>query len=558
LHTFSTLHSQSSSLFFTFIYNMAVTKITSKLAPKPNINPMIYGKLPPQAPEMEAAVLGAIMVESNKLADVLDIIQSPECFYSDANKRIYAAVRRLFDKGSPIDFMTVSEDLKREGELELAGGYYYITNLTKDVVSASSIETHARIVMQKFIMRELIRQSGEIIGEAYEESTDVFDLLDKAETNLYEITDNHLRKNFNSISSIVMDTLKEIQEQRESNEDLTGIPSGFRDLDAITGGWQKTDLIILAARPAVGKTAFALNLVMNAAMNKSKPTSVAFFSLEMSAGQLVKRMLSCVTEVLLDKITKGNLADHEIVQLQQRMTRLSEAEIFIDDQAALNIFELRAKCRRLKQRHNLGFIVIDYLQLMTASIDKSGNREQEISKISRELKALAKELTVPIIALSQLNRGVDTRGGSKVPQLSDLRESGAIEQDADMVMFLFRPDYYIVAGAPAAQKPQASPDEMATEPGETWINIAKHRNGQTGMVKIIAELQYQRFRDKAQEALKTFATADGNAAAGISGSYDAPSLRIDDSFGSIIRGSKMNENPFDDAAPGLPDDEAPF
>jgi replicative DNA helicase len=537
---------------------MAVTKITSKLTPKPNINPMIYGKLPPQALEMEAAVLGAIMVESNKLADVLDIIQSPECFYSDANKRIYASVRRLFDKGSPIDFMTVSEDLKREGELELAGGYYYITNLTKDVVSASSIETHARIVMQKFIMRELIRQSGEIIGEAYEDSTDVFDLLDKAETNLYEITDNHLRKNFNSISSIVMDTLKEIQEQRESSEDLTGIPSGFRDLDSITGGWQKTDLIILAARPAVGKTAFALNLVMNAAMNKSKPTAVAFFSLEMSAGQLVKRMLSCVTDVLLEKITKGNLADHEIVQLQQRMTRLSEAEIFIDDQAALNIFELRAKCRRLKQRHNLGFIVIDYLQLMTASLDKGGNREQEISKISRELKALAKELSVPIIALSQLNRSVENRGGSKVPQLSDLRESGAIEQDADMVMFLFRPDYYVVAGGPAAPQPktQTPPEEMASDPNETWINIAKHRNGSTAMVKIIADLRYQRFKDKPEEELKSFAIG-ADASAGISGSYDAASLKVDDSFNSITRSSKMN-NPFDENSSSVPDEDSPF
>jgi replicative DNA helicase len=543
---------------------MAVTKSNTRIAPKVNANAFLMGKLPPQAPEMEAAVLGAIMVESNKLADVLDIIQSPECFYADNNKRIYGAIRRLFDKGSPIDFMTVSEELKREGELELAGGYYYITNLTKDVVSASSIETHARIVMQKFIMRELIRQSGEIINDAYEDNTDVFDLLDKAESNLYEITDNHLRKNFNSISSIVMETLKEIQEQRESNEDLTGIPSGFRDLDAITGGWQKTDLIILAARPAVGKTAFALNLVMNAAMSKSKPTSVAFFSLEMSAGQLVKRMLSAVTEVLLEKITKGNLADHEIVQLQQRMTKLSEAEIFIDDQAALNIFELRAKCRRLKQRHNLGFIVIDYLQLMTASIDKGGNREQEISKISRELKALAKELSVPIIALSQLNRSVETRGGgSKVPQLSDLRESGAIEQDADMVMFLYRPDYYATAGGPSQpqQKQKDAPEEEPTEPGETWINIAKHRNGQTGMVKIVAELQYQRFRDKAESALQSFAAngMDNNdPSKGISGSYGAPSLTVDDSFNSITRGSKINENPFGDKDTNVGGGDAPF
>ncbi len=554
---------------------MAVSKTNIKTATRAKIDPMIMGKLPPQAPEMEASVLGAIMVENNRLADVLDIIQSPECFYSDANKRIYGAIRRLFDKGSPIDFMTVCEELKKNSELEMAGGYYYVTSLTKDVVSSSSVETHARIVMQKFIMRELIRQSGEIMTEAYEENTDVFDLLDKAESNLYEITDNHLRKNFNSISSIIMDTLTEIQEQRTKNDDITGIPSGFAALDAITGGWQKTDLIVLAARPAVGKTAFSLNLVMNAAMSASKPTAVAFFSLEMSAGQLVKRMLSATTEVLLEKITKGNLADHEIVQLQQRMQRLSESEIFIDDQAALNIFELRAKCRRLKQRHNLGFVVIDYLQLMTASIDKGGNREQEISKISRELKALAKELSIPIIALSQLNRSVETRGGgSKIPQLSDLRESGAIEQDADMVMFLYRPDYYNQAGggAPPPQqgKGAPNPEEMGTEPGETWINIAKHRNGETGLVKIVAELQYQRFRDKKEADLQSFAKtgfqAGNDPAAGLTGSYDAPALRIDDSS-SITRQSKMNtsdfQNPFSDKGDAsnesIPDDpERPF
>jgi replicative DNA helicase len=546
---------------------MAVTKSTSRTAPKTTTNNLAFGKLPPQALEMEVAVLGAIMVENNKLSDVLDIIQSPECFYADANKRIYGAIRRLFDKGAPSDYITVCDELKRNGELELVGGYYYVTSLTKDVVSTNSIETHARIIMEKFIMRELIRQSGEIINDAYEDNTDVFDLLDKAESNLYEITDNHLRKSFNGIGSIVLETLKEIQDQRDKQEDITGLPSGFRDLDAITGGWQKSDLIILAARPAVGKTAFALNLVMNAAMSKSKPSSVAFFSLEMSAGQLVKRMLSATTEVLLEKITKGNLADHEIVQIQQRMSRLSESEIFIDDQAALNIFELRAKCRRLKQRNNLGFVVIDYLQLMTASMDKGGNREQEISKISRELKGLAKELNIPIIALSQLSRSVETRGGSKVPQLSDLRESGAIEQDADMVMFLYRPDYYVNQGGPAAppSKNKNDQEDVPTEPGETWINIAKHRNGQTGMVKIIAELQYQRFKDKQQDELRSFATAGlDDASKGITGNYNAPSLSIDDSFNSITRGSKINDNPFDnsgggaDAGDAIDDGDAPF
>jgi replicative DNA helicase len=475
------------------IYKMATLKLGTRAPKKSDAINMAMGKLPPQAIEIENAILGAIMVESSKITEVLDIIQSPECFYNDANQRIYAAIRALFEKGSPIDFITVSEELKRTSELELVGGNYYITSLTRDVHSSAHVEEHARIVMQKFIMRELIRISNNVIGDAYEDGSDVFDLLDKAETGLYEITDKHLRRNFKTISSIVIEAIKEIQEQAENKEDLTGIPSGFTDLDRLTGGWQKTDLIILAARPAVGKTAFALNLVMNAAYNSNKPTAVAFFSLEMSAGQLVKRMLSATTDVPLEKISKGNLQDYEIIQIQQRMNKLAESTIFIDDQAALNIFELRAKCRRLKQRNDLGLVIIDYLQLMTASIDKSGNREQEISKISRELKALAKELEIPIIALSQLNRSVETRGGSKVPQLSDLRESGAIEQDADMVMFLYRPEYHNTPGAPANDK--KDPAEVATIPGETWINVAKHRNGQTDVIKVIAELAYQRFND---------------------------------------------------------------
>jgi replicative DNA helicase len=534
---------------------MSVSKTGLRVSKKTENNEMLFGKLPPQAKDIESAILGAIMVESNKLSDVLDIIQTPECFYVDANKRIYNAIRSLFDKGTPIDFMTVCEELKRTSELEIVGGYYYVTSLTKDVISTSHVEEHARIVMQKFIMRELIRMSGEVISDAYEDSTDVFDLLDKAESNLYEITDKHLRKNFNSISNIVMNTFKEIQENKNKNEDITGIPSGFKDLDKLTGGWQKTDLIILAARPAVGKTAFALNLVMNAAMSKSKPTPVAFFSLEMSAGQLVKRMLSATTEVMLEKISKGNLEEYEIVQLQQRMSRLSEAAIFIDDQAALNIFELRAKCRRLKQRHDLGMVIIDYLQLMTASIDKGGNREQEISKISRELKALAKELEIPIIALSQLNRSVESRGTSKVPQLSDLRESGAIEQDADMVMFLYRPDYYTTSGG------SSNPNEVASVAGETWINVAKHRNGQTDVVKVVAELAYQKFNDMPNMEVKYGAAnlAQGDdASKGIKGDYSEPSLNVHSSF--TTKGSSFNNQAFEDGdeAKPNPDGDAPF
>lgn len=456
---------------------------------KPDLTSLVYGKVPPQAPELEEAVLGAVMLEKDKLAEVLEIIQSENCFYVDANQKIYAAIRRLFDKGMPVDLLTVTEELRKNNELEIIGGPYYLTRLTMSVVSSAHVEAHARIVMEKFIQRELIRISGIVISDAYEDSTDVFDLLDKAESGLYEITDKHLRKNFKSLKEVLVRTVHEIEEAKNKKDDITGVPSGFAALDKLTSGWQKTDLIILAARPAVGKTAFCLNLAMNAAMRSPEPFPVAFFSLEMGAGQIVKRMLAATTEVTMNAITKGHMQEHEFVQMTQRMNKLASAPIFLDDQAALNIFELRAKARRLKQRHNIQMIIIDYLQLMQATIDKGGNREQEISKISRDLKALAKELDIPIIALSQLNRSVESRKESKVPQLSDLRESGAIEQDADMVMFLYRPEYYGINNDAMGQ---------ALE-GETHIHIAKHRNGSTDTVKVRFLKEFQKFVDMPDE-----------------------------------------------------------
>ncbi len=452
---------------------------------KPDLTTLVYGKVPPQAPELEEAVLGACMLEKDTFAQVLEIIQSEECFYSDAHQKIYAAMRRLFDKGTPVDLLTITEELRKSNELELIGGAYYLTRLTMSVLTSAHVEAHARIVMEKFIQRELIRISGAVIGDAYEDSTDVFDLLDKAESGLYEITDKHLRKNFKSLQDVLVRTMNEIDENRKKTDDITGVPSGFASLDSLTAGWQKTDLIILAARPSVGKTAFALNLAMNAAMNAGKQFPVAVFSLEMGAGQIVKRMLAAVTEVGMESITRGKMAEHEFIQMSQRMGKLAQAKIYIDDQAALNIFELRAKARRLKQKHGIEMILIDYLQLMQASVEKGGNREQEISKISRDLKALAKELEVPIIALSQLNRSVENRKESKVPQLSDLRESGAIEQDADLVMFLYRPEYHGITN-----------DAMGeTIEGETHIHIAKHRNGSTGMEKVRFIKEYQKFVD---------------------------------------------------------------
>jgi replicative DNA helicase len=452
---------------------------------KPDLTTLVYGKIPPQAPELEEAVLGAIMLEKDKLAEVLEIVQSNDCFYVDSHQKIYAAIRRLFDKGMPVDLLTVTDELRKSNELEIVGGAYYLTRLTMSVVSSAHVEAHARIVMEKFIQRELIRISGMVISDAYEDSTDVFDLLDKAESNLYEITDKHLRKNFKSLKEVMVTTVREIEEAKNKQEDVTGVPTGFKMLDKLTSGWQKNALIIVAARPAVGKTAFCLNLAMNAALHTGKSFPVAFFSLEMGAGELVKRMLSATTEVSMDAITKGRMQEHEFVQMTQRMNKLAAANIFLDDQAALNIFELRAKARRLKQKHDIQMIIIDYLQLMQADINKGGNREQEISKISRDLKSLAKELEIPIIALSQLNRGVESRKESKVPQLSDLRESGAIEQDADMVMFLYRPEYYGINN-----------DEMGNSiEGETHVHIAKNRSGVTDTVKLRFIKEYQKFVD---------------------------------------------------------------
>ena len=391
-----------------------------------DLGTMVYGKVPPQAKDLEEAVLGAIMLEKNAFDTVVEILK-PECFYVDAHQRIFSAMQNLANKSQPIDILTVAEELRSREELEMVGGPYYVTKLTNTVVSSAHIDAHARIVLQKFIQRELIRISGEIIGDAYEDSTDVFDLLDDAETKLFEITNNHLRKDYNSIDTVLVNTIKRIEDLRQRNEDVSGVPSGFSGLDRVTFGWQNTDLIILAARPAVGKTAFALNLARNAVMHPTKPTPVALFSLEMSAGQLVQRILSAESEIWLEKIARGKMEEHEMKQLYARgIQRLSQAPLYIDDTPALNIFELRAKCRRLKNKHNIGMVIIDYLQLMSGTGDgRNSNREQEISNISRNLKGLAKELNVPIIALSQLSRAVEQRGakeGSRIPQLSDLRE----------------------------------------------------------------------------------------------------------------------------------------
>ena len=438
----------------------------------PDVSMSDYGKLPPQVKELEEAVLGAVMIEQNAINEVTDILKD-ESFYVDAHQRIWRAIRLLFQSQAPIDLLTVTEQLKKNGDLDAAGGPFYVAQLTNKVGSAANVEYHARLIAEKYIQRQLISTSSEIIKDAYEDSTDVFDLLDKAEKNLFAIAENSLKRNSEDIGSILMGELKEIDIRMENTEDhLNGVASGFLDLDRTTGGWQKSDLIIVAARPAMGKTAFTLALARNAAVDHKK--GVAIFSLEMSSVQLVQRLMSMETQISSDKIRKGNLLPYEYTQLTSKIDNLKNAPIFIDDTPAINVFELRSKCRRLKQQHDIQLVVIDYLQLMSGSVDgKGGNREQEISQISRSLKGLAKELQIPVIALSQLSRAVETRGGDKKPILSDLRESGAIEQDADIVIFLYRGEYYGLE-----QDAEGNSTKDVAE-----VIIAKHRNGPVKTVR---------------------------------------------------------------------------
>lgn len=500
--------------------------------PTVDLNSMMLGKIPPQAKELEEAVLGAIMLEKSAFDTLIDTNLKPECFYVEAHQFIFKAMQNMQQRGVPIDILTVVEELKRLNQLDFVGGAYYVSKLTNMVVSTANIDAHARIILQKFIQRELIKISGEIIGDAYEDSTDVFDLLDESETKMFNITNNYLKKNFEDIGSVLAKAINRIDDLRNQKDDISGVPSGFNSLDRITFGWQPTDLIILAARPSVGKTAFALNLARNAALGP-KPTGVGFFSLEMSASQLVQRILSAESEIHMEKISRGKLEDYEYQQLHTKgIKKLESAPLYIDDTAALNIFEFRAKARRLVNKHNVGIIIIDYLQLMSGSGDKGSNREQEISTISRNLKALAKELNIPIIALSQLSRAVETRKESKMPQLSDLRESGAIEQDADMVMFIYRPEYYEV---------NANENGESTK-GETHIRIAKHRNGALETIKLKALLHIQKFDE----------WDDDNIGGMLGGNFKpvAPGPiggSTQDGGGKFfVQSSKMNTNNFDE------------
>ncbi|MDL2315259.1 replicative DNA helicase [Bacteroidales bacterium OttesenSCG-928-C19] len=442
----------------------------------------INGKIPPQNIEIEEAVLGALMLEQDAVTSAIEIIK-PESFYKPEHQHIFKAIHILFEESQPIDILTVTEKLRELGTLQIAGGAYYVSQLTNRVASSAHIEFHARILNEKLIQRELIRVSTETLTEAYDETTDVVDLLDKTEQRLMDINDNNFRTDYKDMHGLLKSAMEEIKNAQENEGNVSGVPTGFTELDRHTAGFHKGTLIILAARPAMGKTAFALSIARNMAVQFNKP--VAFFSLEMTALELVMRLISSETGISADRLKKGDeLIEWEREQLNSKIAPLSNAPIYIDDTPQLTIFELRAKCRRLKQKYDIQMLFIDYLQLMHVGGDNKGNREQEISTISRQLKALSKELGIPVLALSQLSRAVETRGGSKKPMLSDLRESGAIEQDADIVMFIYRPEYYGI-----------DQDDKGSTLGMADIILAKHRSGAVGEVRLKFVSRFARFEN---------------------------------------------------------------
>lgn len=446
------------------------------------------GRLAPRDIDIEAAVLGALMIEKDAYTTVCDLLK-PESFYEPAHAKVYEAVQTLGASQRPIDMLTVTEQLRLNGTLDAVGGPAFVVQLTSNVTSAAHIEFHARIVAQKYLARELISFAARIENDAFDESIDVDDLLQEAEGRLFEISQRNVKKDVTQIDPVITAALDQIQAASNRASGLSGLQTGFYELDKVTSGWQNSDLIIIAARPAMGKTAFVLSMAKNMAVNYNIP--IAIFSLEMSNLQLVNRLISNVCELPGDKIKSGQLSTLEWDQLMARIKHLNGAQLYIDDTASLSVFELRTKARRLVREHGIKLIIIDYLQLMNASGMKFGSREQEVSMISRSLKQLAKELDIPIIALSQLSRQVENRSDNKRPQLSDLRESGAIEQDADIVCFIHRPEYYYHSDTDPSGKDIRGLAEFI---------IAKHRSGSVKDIDLRFRAQYARFENYIEEA----------------------------------------------------------
>ncbi|MDE5821911.1 MAG: replicative DNA helicase [Paramuribaculum sp.] len=446
------------------------------------------GRIPPRDKDLEEAVLGALMLEKDAYTIVCDLLK-PECFYEPAHSKIYEAIQHLGAAQKPIDMLTVTEQLRLDGNLDEVGGPVYISELTSRVLSGANVEYHARIVAQKYLARELISFASEIESKAFDESNDVDDLLQAAEGKLFEISQRNVKKDVTQIDPVIGQAIIQIQASANRASGLSGLESGYHELDKLTSGWQNSDLIIIAARPAMGKTAFVLSMAKNMAVTYNTP--IAIFSLEMSNLQLVNRLISNVCELGGEKIKSGQLTPVEWDQLMSRIKKLYGAPLYIDDTPSLSIFELRTKARRLVREHDVKFIIIDYLQLMNASGMRFGSREQEVSMISRSLKQLAKELNIPIVALSQLNRSVESRGkdddkNGKRPQLSDLRESGAIEQDADIVCFIHRPEYYL----------RSDVDSEGNDiRGLAEFIVAKHRSGKVDDVKMRFRKEFARFEN---------------------------------------------------------------
>lgn len=443
----------------------------------------LSGRVPPHDKDIEEAVLGAVMLEKDAYANVCDII-SAETFYEPVNQKIYEAIQTLGAMQTPIDMLTVTEQLRSNGTLDDVGGPAFIAELTSRVASAANIEWHARIIAQQYVARELISFSTDVTSAAFDPANDVDDVLQEAEGRLFELSQRNVKKEVVAIDGVITQAIDAIQTAANRESGLSGLSSGYSAIDKVTSGWQNSDLIIIAARPAMGKTAFVLSMAKNMAVTNS--TKVAIFSLEMSRLQLVNRLIQNVCEIEGEKIKSGRLSESEWNQLLARVGQLSSAPIYIDDSAGLSILELRTKARRLVREKGVQFIIIDYLQLMNASGMKFGSREQEVSMISRSLKQLAKELNIPIVALSQLNRSVESRSEDKRPQLSDLRESGAIEQDADIVCFIHRPEYYLRG---------AQRDEQPEKRGLAEFIIAKHRSGSVCDVNLRFRGQYARFEN---------------------------------------------------------------
>lgn len=443
------------------------------------------GRIPPQAVEVEEAVLGSMLIEHEAATVALQMLSTKD-FYKPAHQHIFDVLYDLYERDNPLDLLTVENELRDKGLLETCGGPGYLSELTRSVSSAANIDYHAQIIAEKATKRNLILGCTDIIKEAYDSTTDPYDVLDRAEQRIFDLANSKQRSQAQAIGDVLKDTLSYLEDIRGKDSGITGVPTGT-DVDKLTAGWQKGDLVIIAARPSMGKTAYVLTTARNAALHLEEKlqTKVAIFSLEMSNQSLVQRLLTMEGRINAQAARSGRLKDEEFKRLIDAAGRLFTANIFVDDTPGLSIMELRTKCRRLKSEHDIGLIVIDYLQLMTASGKDFGTREQEIASISRGLKSLAKELDVPVVALSQLSRAVEQRGGDKRPQLSDLRESGSIEQDADVVCFLYRPEYYGIKTTPEGQ----------STTGLAELIIGKQRNGPTGTVPLYFVKDYARFEN---------------------------------------------------------------